>query len=147
MAELPEFQRRQYEFAAHIRDPENNPAPAGVEDRRMAIYRDLFIGNLASLLAATYPVLRRFYDKPGWRRLIRGFMRGHRAHTPLFLEVPDEFLDYLTDEHEDSEDDPPFLRELAHYEWVELKLSVAPDPEPDPGVDPDGDLLDGRPVL
>ena len=31
MAGQPEFIRRQYEFAAHIRDPEHRPAPADVE--------------------------------------------------------------------------------------------------------------------
>ena len=50
MAELPEFQQKQYAFAAHIRDPENNPAPSGVEDRRMAIYRELFFNNLHNRL-------------------------------------------------------------------------------------------------
>jgi hypothetical protein len=45
VADLPEFQRKQYEFAAHIRDPEKNAAPPGIEDRRLAIYRDLFFNN------------------------------------------------------------------------------------------------------
>ncbi|MDH4254937.1 MAG: DNA-binding domain-containing protein, partial [Gammaproteobacteria bacterium] len=56
MAERPAFQRRQYEFAAHIRDPDANPPPAGIEDRRMAIYRELFYNNLLSLLGSTFPV-------------------------------------------------------------------------------------------
>ena len=38
MAELPDYQQKQYAFAAHIRDPENIPPPEGIEDRRMAIY-------------------------------------------------------------------------------------------------------------
>ena len=29
--ELPEFQRRQLAFTAHIRDPHNNPIPDGIE--------------------------------------------------------------------------------------------------------------------
>ena len=40
------FQDKQYEFAAHLRDPENVPAPDGIEDRRMGIYRELFYNNL-----------------------------------------------------------------------------------------------------
>ncbi len=35
--------RLQEEFAAHIRDPQNMAAPEGIEDRRMGIYRDLFL--------------------------------------------------------------------------------------------------------
>ena len=39
-------------------------------------------------------------------------------------------------------DHPDFLFELAHYEWVELALSVAEDENKTP-VDSGGDLLDG----
>lgn len=148
MAEMPEFQRRQFAFAAHIREPDANPAPAAIEDRRMAIYRDLFFNNLVSLLGSTFPVLRKLHARDDWRRLVRAFMARHRAHTPYFLEIPREFLIFLEKEYEARENDLPFLVELAHYEWAELALSVAPDPDPGERdlVDPDGNLLDGVPV-
>ncbi|NNG12205.1 MAG: DUF2063 domain-containing protein, partial [Halobacteria archaeon] len=57
--ERPDFIRRQYEFAAHIRDPKHQPAPADVEDRRMGIYRELFYNNVEGFIAGTFPVLRR----------------------------------------------------------------------------------------
>ena len=82
MAEVPAFQRRQFAFAAHIRDPDAVPAPPGIEDRRMAIYRELFFNNLAKLLGSTFPVLRKLHAPEQWRRLVRAFMRQHRAHTP-----------------------------------------------------------------
>ena len=50
VADTPDFQKKQYAFAAHIRDPENNPAPTGIEDRRMGVYRELFFNNLLNLL-------------------------------------------------------------------------------------------------
>lgn len=40
--------------------------------------------------------------------------------------------------------DPAWLHELAHYEWVELALQIADDALPP--HDPDGDLLAGKPV-
>ncbi len=147
MAEVPEFQRKQYEFAAHIRDPEHNAAPAGIEDRRMAIYRDLFFNNLQSLLGSTFPVLKKISGKERWQRLIREFMVRHKAQTPYFLEIPKEFLSFLEHEHEPDADDLPFLLELAHYEWVELALSVSTDNDDLAAVDPDGDLLEGVPVM
>jgi uncharacterized protein (UPF0276 family) len=39
-APLPKFQRLQYEFCARLRDPDRNPVPAGIEDRRMNVYVD-----------------------------------------------------------------------------------------------------------
>jgi hypothetical protein len=146
MAEMPEFQRRQFAFAAHIREPDANPRPAEIEDRRMAIYRELFLNNLVSLLGSTFPVLKKLYARDDWRRLVRAFMARHRAHTPYFLEIPREFLTFLEKTYEPRNVDPPFLVELAHYEWVELALSVAPEPGVNEAVDADGDLLDGVPV-
>jgi hypothetical protein len=146
VAELPEFQRKQYEFAAHIRDPEKNAAPPGIEDRRMAIYRDLFINNLQNLLGSTFPVLRKLFGKDRWRELIREFMAKHEAQTPYFLQIPREFLEFLEKEHETGADDFPFLLELAHYEWVELALSVSMDGNDMTIVDQDGELLEGVPV-
>ena len=48
-------------------------------------------------------------------------------------------------EHEESESDPPFLAELAHYEWVELALDVAEAEPPRPLHD--ADVLSAIPRL
>lgn len=147
MSEKPAFQEIQFAFAGHIRDPEHNPAPEGIEDRRMAIYRHLFFNNVSQLLSRTFPVLFRILGQDRWEALTRDFFSRHRSHTPLFLEMPREFLQYLEKERGQVEGDPPFLYELAHYEWVELALSID-EREPDPdSVVADGDLLDGRPEI
>ncbi len=143
---LPEFQQKQYAFAAHIRDPENNPAPSGVEDRRMAIYRELFFNNLHNLLGSTFPVIKKLHKRDKFRSLIRAFMIQHQAQTPYFLEIPREFLAFLQDEYELQDDDFPFLIELAHYEWVELALSVSEETNDGRNADPEGDLLEGIPL-
>ncbi len=143
----PDFIRRQYEFAAHIRDPENRPAPPDVEDRRMAIYRELFYNNVEGFIANTFPVLRSLLDDTAWHVMVREYFSGHRAQTPYFLEIPREFLAWLERERTPRDDDLPFLRELAHYEWVELALSVSEETVDAEDVDRDGDLLDDVPVL
>jgi len=146
MAERPAFQRKQYEFAAHIRDPQANPAPEGIEDRRLAIYRDLFFGNISGLLAATFRVTKRILDGAHWDALVRDFLARHESHTPLFLEMPREFLSFLEQERDDPAD-PPFLPALAHYEWVGLALSIAEEDPDLAGVDRDADLLGGVPAV
>lgn len=146
MAEIPDFQRKQYEFAAHIRDPEHAPAPAGIEDRRMAIYRELFFNNLHNLLSTFFPVLKKLHSNDKWGEFIRRFMQTHRAETPYFLELPQEFLDFLQNEYVAEDDDFPFLAELAHYEYAELALSISTDIDDLSGIDPDGDLLKNIPV-
>ena len=147
MATTPEFIRRQYEFAAHIRDPEHMPAPADVEDRRMQIYRELFYNNVENFLAATFPVLRKIFDDGAWHAMVRGFFARHRSRTPLFLEIPREFLGWLEQDRLQEQEGFPFLYELAHYEWVELALSIAEETPEQDAVDPNGDLLAGIPVM
>ena len=146
MAKIPEFQRKQYAFAAHIRDPENVAAPEGIEDRRMAVYRELFFNNLSSLLGNTYPVMKKIHTPARWRRLIRLFMREYEAQTPYFMQLPNEFLEFMQTGYESDEEDFPFLLELAHYEHAELALSISEESNDESGVDPDGDLLAGIPV-
>ncbi len=146
MAERPEFQQKQYAFAAHIRDPEHTPAPEGIEDRRMAIYRGLFFNNLRNLLSNMFPVLKALHSKEKWASIIRQFMQRHRAATPYFLRLPQEFIDFLQDEYAAGDDDFPFLLELAHYENAELSLSISEDVNDLTGVDPDGDLLANIPI-
>ncbi|MEX0709321.1 MAG: putative DNA-binding domain-containing protein [Woeseia sp.] len=146
MPDVPDFQQKQYAFAAHIRDPEHQPAPDGIEDRRMAIYRELFFNNLNQLLGKGFPVLKTLYGDDGWRRLVRQFMAHHQAQTPYFLELPKEFVRFLETGYKPADDDPPFLAELAHYEWVELALSVSNETDPLDDIDAGGDLLESVPV-
>jgi hypothetical protein len=147
MENQPEFIRRQYAFAAHIRDPQQHPAPADVEERRMAIYRELFYNNVEGFLSGTFPVLRSLLDDTTWHAMARDFFAQHHSRTPLFLEIPREFLNWLRKERTAQPGDLPFLSELAHYEWLELALSVAEESIPTAGIDVDGDLLEGVPVL
>jgi len=77
MAEQPDFVRRQYEFAAHIRDPEAYPCPSDVEDRRMAIYRELFYNNIEGFLADNFPVLRQVLEDRHWHAIARDFLARH----------------------------------------------------------------------
>jgi len=143
----PEFIRRQYEFAAHIRDPDHQPAPCDVEDRRMAIYRELFYNNVEGFLSNTFPVLRELHEDDRWHAMAREFFAHHLSQTPLFLEIPREFLNWLENEYIAQQDDLPFIQELAHYEWVELALSISEENITAADVDPEGDLLTGIPVL
>ncbi len=139
------FQQLQYQFAAHVRDPKRHPAPRGIEPRRLKIYRELFYNNVEGFLSNAFPVLRRVTPDARWHAMARDFFARHESHEPLFHRIAAEFLRYLERERGRVKGDPPFLRELAHYEWVELALSVADAPSPP--HDPAGDLLDSVPVV
>ncbi|MDR0182609.1 DNA-binding domain-containing protein [Lysobacter arvi] len=136
---------QQLALTGHLRDPQAARAPDGVEERRLAIYRDLVFNNLESLLAGNFPVLKQVLGDADWRALVRDFFRVHRAQTPLFPELGREFLRFLDARENRTPTLPPFAGELAHYEWVELALQIS-DAEL-PAFEADGDLLDDVPVL
>lgn len=138
---------QQFRLAAHIRDPAHAPPPPGIEDRRLAIYRDLFYNSLQGLLAGNFPVIRRLLGEDGWHALVHDFYREHRCSTPLFPELPREFIQYLQARAEAGRGDPPWLHELAHYEWVELALDLSEAGASDLPHDAAGDLLGGVPAL
>ena len=128
---------RQAALAAHLRDP-CQPAPAGMAERGLAVYRDLVYNNLEGLLRGGFPVLHRVLAPAHWTSLVRGFLREHRSSSPYFRAVGEEFLAYLA-ERPPEPWEPPWLRELAHYEWVELALDIREAEAPAPpvaGLDP-----------
>ena len=147
---LPRFQQQQVAFAAHIRDPQNNPIPDGIEQRRMQVYKEIIYNGLNDQLSANFPVLRDITPDERWHAMLRDFFVRHRAETPLFTEIALEFLEYLQDEREPAADDWPFMLELAHYEYVELAVAISNADEQQEArreYDPNGDLLAGRPVV
>jgi hypothetical protein len=142
-----EFQHYQRVFTARIRDPGAHPRPPGATARRMKVYEQLLYNNLEGFLLACFPVSRRILGARRWKRLVQAFFREHASHAPYFRQIPEEFLKYLQDEWDRPADFPPFLPELAHYEWVELELDTSNRDKDLPAHDPEGDLLAGRPLL
>ncbi len=123
--ELPGFKKKQYEFTAYIRDPKTHPAPADIEARRINLYRELLFNNVEDFLANNFPVLRRLLDDDSWQALVQDYFSRHQCKTPYFAEISEEFIDYLQHERGEQDGDLPFMLELAHYEWVEMALSIA----------------------
>jgi len=123
-AYIPDFQRYQLAFTAHLRDPIGHPAPAGVPSARMAVYDEIVFNNLHESVSACFPVTSSILGKRQWRALNQAFMQRYSAHSPFFREIPKQFLDFL--EHNDQFKNtlPPYLYQLCHYEWVELYVSA-----------------------
>lgn len=147
--DLPLFQQYQLQFAAHIRDPQGNPKPHQVVARRMRVYKDIVFANIEAALANCFPVCKRMIGKRAWCKLIRGFFIHHQSRSPLFRQIPEEFLSYL-EQVETWADIPPmpiYFKSLAHYEWVELAVSSSEAEIDMANIDILGDLLSDDIVL
>ncbi len=144
---MPAFKKHQYEFTAHLRDPEKNAMPDDIEDRRMNIYRELLYNNIEGFIASGFPILRKIYNDENWHKMVRDFFANHQSQSPYFLEISQEFINYLQNERQADKDDPAGLLELAHYEWVELALHVSEENISMDNIDANGDLLSQHPVI
>ncbi|MCP5200772.1 MAG: putative DNA-binding domain-containing protein [Gammaproteobacteria bacterium] len=145
MSSEPEHVRLQRAFARHLRDPAVAPAPGQHEERRLAIYRHAVYANVAGLMQDNYPRLRAVMDDEAWAAMMRHYIVHHVAQASAFVDVPAEFLAYL--EHgREADDDPPFLLELAHFDWLETLVGADTRDLDLSGIDPAGDLLAAIPV-
>ncbi len=136
-----DFQHYQIAFTAHIRNPSANKKPARVQDTGMAIYREIVFNNILGAVSACFPVCKSILGVRAWRKLVRAFFADHQATTPIFREIPQQFLQFL----DTKNDCPLYFQSLAHYEWVELAVaSVQTDPIK---LNKKTDLLNEKPIL
>jgi uncharacterized protein len=123
-------------FTAHLRHPAAQPKPRGTASKRMAVYREIVFNNFYGSVSACFPVLLSILGKRKFKQLVRLCFRTHRFDSPLFREIPHDFVTWLQNLPLAEYNLPPFTAQLAHYEWIELSLSNQPV-----------DALDTAPVL
>lgn len=115
--------KAQFSFANYIRDPATYPAPDGIADERLNVYRELFFNNVRGFIDTAFPVLHSLYRADAWLALQQRFFAGYACQSPYFLHIAEQFVSFLQD-YELTKQDPPFLAELAHYEWAELYVGT-----------------------
>lgn len=140
---LPSFQQYQLAFTQHLRDPKSHGRPKGVVAKGMAVYEEIVFNNLFESVSACFPVTQKVLGKREWLKLTRGFLREHSANSPIFREIPEEFLSYLTTQQHL----PPYLNSLCHYEWIELAVLMTDATVNLQAIDANGNLLQQSPVF
>jgi len=122
------FQSVQANFVKAIKDPLSFQASNDDEARRMDIYQSLFFNNIDNFISTGFPVLKSIvlkrYGEHGWESLVRQFFIAHECRSPYFAEISKEFVEYLSTQPSLSIQLPEFSAELAHYEWLELDVSI-----------------------
>jgi hypothetical protein len=148
-ADLPSFQRYQLAFTAHIRDPLRQPRPQGVPVKRMAVYKEIVFNNLFASVSACFPVAQKVIGKRAWLKLTQAFLREHAANTPIFRQIPEEFLSFLATATSSNQPLlPPYLLSLCHYEWIELLVASMATPNlASEKINPTGNLLTEHPIF
>ncbi|UJJ31884.1 HvfC family RiPP maturation protein [Halopseudomonas maritima] len=115
----------QQRFTARVRAPHQQPLPAALPPQRVAVYERLIRNNIEGFVRGTFPVLHKVLPAARWDQLIDAFVAGHTCQSPYFRDIGEQFIDWLQDGYQADANDPPWLLELAHYEWVELALDIS----------------------
>lgn len=136
-----DFQKYQHAFTAHIRDPKNNQKPDNVNEERMAVYREGVYNNIFESASVCFPVCQSTLGEQAWDDTVRRFVANHHASSPIFREIPHELITFL----EGDAETPDYIKQLAHYEWVELAVSALQIKAPT--LSQTTDLMDEIPVL
>lgn len=142
---MKRFQQLQQQLAAHIRDPQRNAAPKGVDDARLRVYRRLFFNNILGFTTNAFPTLAKLLGDDKWEQMNRAFYSKYQCHSPYFIEISKQFLEFLSD-YGAQDIDTLLLYELAHFEWTQFELNAGNETAV-ADSDADDDLFMASPVL
>jgi len=120
---MPEFQKYQHQFVDYLRNPLKNEVLPESLPQRSSVYAKLLYSKIEGSLDSCFPICCQLLGATRWKQLIQAFIKDHRCKSPLYREIPDEFMDYLMVE-KPLVALPKFIIELAHYEWIELVLET-----------------------
>lgn len=99
--------------------------------------------SVEETLNECYSVSKSILSDSQWEHLIQDFVQKLTGHNLLHSNLIEEFLYYLKEEA-NLESYPPFLVELAHFEWIDFDLKTA---EIHFEYDKSGDCLNDIPII
>lgn len=123
-ASIPLFQQYQHQFVDYLRDPDKHKSVPQLLPERSTVYAKLLYSKIEGSLDTCFPISSQLLGAKRWQQLVKTFIKSHQCQSPLYREIPDEFVDYLMNEQTQLVL-PNFILELAHYEWMELVLETA----------------------
>lgn len=119
----PSFQQYQQQFVDYLRDPKNDLSLSDSLPEASKVYAELLNSTIDDCLRTCFPVCQEILGDEIWQQLVALFIKDHICETPLYREIPNEFMAYLINEKPAIEL-PEFMLDLAHYEWIELILET-----------------------
>lgn len=120
---LPTFQQYQHQFVDYLRNPQEHKAIPETLPQQTHVYAKLLYSKFEGSLRTCFPITRKLLGSVFWQQLLQKFIGQHRCQSPLYQEIPDEFIDFMMNENPQMML-PDFIIDLAHYEWMELVLET-----------------------
>lgn len=141
-AELALFQES---YSQYLRAPSKHSLPPGIPVRRSEVYESLLFNNISGFINKCFPVAKTLFGAEQWPHLIRAFYEQWQCRTPIFSQIPKEFVGFI-DSAPPLNHIPAWLPELLHYEWLELEVELD-DPDHGQPLDSGDDRIFTNPTL
>lgn len=107
---------------------------AGIEERRIEIYRNAVFGGVRRVLEKAYPLTMAALGDQ-WEPLILEFFANCDCPSPHLWQMPRGLYEYIKEKGSDI----PWLAELLYFEWIEIEVHMGPDISVD--CQDEGDIL------
>jgi hypothetical protein len=133
-----DFRLYQFALARHLRDPLGVPAPDGVSAPAVLACTQEMAHNLNELLMPAFANTRAVLGEDLWQHTLRLFLHDAPTHAPWATSVQEVYVKFLG-HNTLVQHLPPWLEDLAHFEW--LQSAVAAADVVWPAHDPHGDVL------
>ena len=139
-----DFRQYQFALARHLRDPLGVPAPEGLNAPAVLACTHEMTNNLNELLMPAFTNTRAVLGEDLWQHTLRLFLHDAPNHAPWATAVQETYVKFLG-HNTLVQHLPPWLEDLAHFEWLQSAMAAARVNWS--AHDPQGDLLQAVVVL
>ncbi len=128
---ITNLNKYQQDFSLFIRKNANKKYHAEhLPQKNLHIYAGLIFNNISAALQSCFPICYSISEHSYWDDLVHAFVEEYECDSPMFKDIPEQFLDWLNKKNHQPKIKqllPIFFTSFAHYEWVEMAISIAPD--------------------
>lgn len=127
------FQQLQRDFCDWVRLPTSDVPERlkAITINRLQTYHELLSHNMYQFVDMVFPVAQSMIAAEIWQHWCALFFQQARCQSPFYIDISQQFLEFMQQHPALWQAHTPWLVELLHYEWMELHVELAEFVAPD----------------
>lgn len=101
----------------------------GTQLQGLQQYKRLLRNNMDGIMSQAFPIAYEVLNEKYWNQLIDDFHAQHKAKTPQVWKLPEEFIQFVAEQHYAKNLKLYFLNDLLYFEWIEIAVHTMEDRE------------------
>ena len=115
----------QEQLAKYCRTGENPPNSS--LPKHIPQYRRLVYSVVNKSLQRAFPIFYNVVGQINFEAAVKFFLAENKVNEPQVWRLPKVFFEFYENQPFPFEENVPFLRELLHFEWLEIEVFLMPD--------------------